>query len=212
MNYIYDILVNFQKKYYDFYEWNQDDKITHLRKAPIFKISNNDLNIIKNQRIKFDNTFLKSIYNKTENFKENNINKLKYVCLITSNQETIAIKLNKEGYINEKSSLAIDENEDAIEAMHFQKEIKINYQIINKETQYNFKTRFELENEKFITDELIKIYNQRNYQKLSYICLECFGKPESNINKAFDKIQNEIKKTNENYHKIFDFFKMTSPK
>ena len=40
MNYIYDILLNFQNEYYDFFEWNTNDQITHIKKIPIIKVSN----------------------------------------------------------------------------------------------------------------------------------------------------------------------------
>ena len=39
MNYIYDILVNFKETLYDFYEWNKNDNITHIRKIPLFRIN-----------------------------------------------------------------------------------------------------------------------------------------------------------------------------
>ena len=50
MEYIYDIVLNFQKTYYDFYEWNRADKIINIKKIPIYKIDVNDyLNIKKNE-------------------------------------------------------------------------------------------------------------------------------------------------------------------
>ena len=48
MNYIYDIILNFQERIYDFYEWNKTDVITHIRKIPVFKISSKDLYNIGN--------------------------------------------------------------------------------------------------------------------------------------------------------------------
>ena len=52
MNYIYDILLNFNDIYYDFYEWNISDNIEHIRKIPLFKISIKDMITIKNNYIK----------------------------------------------------------------------------------------------------------------------------------------------------------------
>ena len=54
MNYIYDILLNFQKEFYDFYEWNPDDEIIHIRKIPLFYINNNDFYTIKNSVVSFN--------------------------------------------------------------------------------------------------------------------------------------------------------------
>lgn len=32
MNYIYNIHLNFNKMYFDFYEWNDNDEIIHIKK------------------------------------------------------------------------------------------------------------------------------------------------------------------------------------
>ena len=36
MDYIYDIVLNFQNDYYDFYEWKQSNKIINVKKIIIF--------------------------------------------------------------------------------------------------------------------------------------------------------------------------------
>ena len=59
MNYIYDVILNFQKEYYDFYEWNKNDNIYHMRKIPIIKINNKQFFEIKNNTIRFDEETLK---------------------------------------------------------------------------------------------------------------------------------------------------------
>ena len=33
MSYVYDILINLNKKFYDFYDWNNNDKILHVKKV-----------------------------------------------------------------------------------------------------------------------------------------------------------------------------------
>ena len=38
MIFIYDILVNFNDKLYDFYEWSENDLIEHIRKIPLIKV------------------------------------------------------------------------------------------------------------------------------------------------------------------------------
>lgn len=35
MNYIYDIYLNFNEVAYDFFEWNKNDKITHIKNTCI---------------------------------------------------------------------------------------------------------------------------------------------------------------------------------
>ena len=72
MNYVYDVLLNFQKEYYEFFEWNIEDEITHIRKIPIFKISDSDYNTLKKAKIKISNNFINKINNKTEVYKKGN--------------------------------------------------------------------------------------------------------------------------------------------
>lgn len=212
MNYVYDILLNFNKKLYEFYDWNKKDKIVHIRKIPSFKISNKDFKILKNNIVKMDNTFLQKINNKTQLFKKNDIFKIKYTFLISNGKNIIGIKLNKNGISMNKSTLCIDEEEDIIEIIKKQKETKLNYKIIKKDTIPAFKTRFEIENQKKIIEELQIIYNQNNYKKMNYIYLECFKKSEINIEKAFKKLKKEIDKENDNFYKIYNFFKIINQK
>ncbi len=212
MNYIYDVLLNFQTEYYDFFEWNQNDNIYHMRKTPIIKINKKRLNELKNNIVKFDDDTLNIINSKSERFKQNNISKLKYIFIVGDEHECLAIKLNKNGVISQKSSLLPNEQDDVIEILKLQPEIKLNYKIIKQKQINNFKTRFEIENEKFIIDELNKIYQQNNFQKLNYLCLECFNKSETNINKAYIKLKQEIKKTNKNFKKLYNIFKMINQK
>ena len=212
MNYIYDVVLNFQKEYYDFFDWNQNDNIYHMRKIPIIKIDNNQLLDIKNNIIKFDEDTLKYFNVKAERFKQNSITKIKHTVIIGSEHEAIAIKLNKERLTYLKSSLLPDEQDDVIEILKFQKETKLNYQIIKKSKTNFFKTRFEVEHEQFIHKELDEIYRQKNIQKLNYLCLECFNTPETNINRAYKKLKKEISKTNDKFQKIYNIFKMIKQK
>ena len=43
MNYIYDVALNFQENYYQFFEWNRHDKIKNIAKIPLYHISDEDI-------------------------------------------------------------------------------------------------------------------------------------------------------------------------
>lgn len=213
MNYIYDVILDFQKEYYDFYEWNKNDNIFHMRKIPILKINEKQFNEIKNNIVQFSEATTKLFNFKTaERFKQNNITKMKYTIIISTENQAMGIKINKNGIIQLKSSLLPDEQDDVIEIIKFQNEAKLEYKIIKNNKKNNFKTRFEIENENFIYNELDKVYKQKNIQKLNYIYLECFNKQEPNIDLAYKKLKSEINKTNENFKKIYNIFKMTKQK
>lgn len=211
MNYIYDILLNFQKEFYEFYEWNNNDEIIHIRKIPFFYINSKDLHIIKNGTIQFTNEFCSKIYNKTERFQKIKVSLLSHAFLISDGKEVLAIKLNKNGIISHKSSLLLDEEEDLIRMTLDLEKTKLNYTIL-KTTKPCLLTRNEKENITLILNKLRFLYNHKEDDKLRFLYLECFEKQETNINKIFNKLQNEIKNNNKNTSKIIDFFKITSQK
>ena len=61
MNYIYDILLNFNRQLYDFFEWNLSDNIIHVRKIPLFRIDSKTLLTIRDNKVKVDSSFLEKI-------------------------------------------------------------------------------------------------------------------------------------------------------
>ena len=54
MDYVYDIVLNFQTTYYDFYEWKSTDNIINIKKLPIYKITNKDYLNLKHHDITID--------------------------------------------------------------------------------------------------------------------------------------------------------------
>lgn len=211
MNYIYDILLNFQKEFYDFYEWNQDDEIIHIRKIPLFYINNDDFQIIKNSIVKFKKEFCDKIHNRTEKFKKINVALLNYVFLISNGKETVALKLNKNGTVTHKSSLLLDENEEISEMAEDLKLYHLEYEVI-KSNGISFNTRLEKENLITVSNNLCLLYNHKEDDKIRFLYLECFGKTEDDVNKAFSKLQKEIKSNNKMTLKIVDFFKLLNQK
>ena len=66
MKNIYDILVNFKKIPYEFYEWNKEDDVKHVKKMPSIKVSDSTLyDIFYNDAVVSKN-FLDQIKDKTE--------------------------------------------------------------------------------------------------------------------------------------------------
>lgn len=106
MNYIYDILLNFNKELYDFYEWNKNDNIIHLKKIPMFKIDSRKLKDIIENNVIFNEEFLEKVKNKTEEYSNRKIKILENAFLLTDGLEVIAINVLKE---NLYSKLLIDE-------------------------------------------------------------------------------------------------------
>ena len=61
MNYIYDIVLNFNKEYFYFYEWNKKDNIINIKKIPLFVVDNNTFNMMKYDKVVVDSSFIELI-------------------------------------------------------------------------------------------------------------------------------------------------------
>ena len=57
----YDILVNYHKIAYEFYDWNKTDDIKHIKVIPTFNVSDECLLDFYNYDINVDNDFLNMI-------------------------------------------------------------------------------------------------------------------------------------------------------
>lgn len=179
MNYIYDIILNFNEEIYDFYEWNKNDIFTHIRKVPVFKISSKDLKMIEDYNINFSNDFLDKIKNKTEIFSGRNIKILEYVCILSDGLNVLAIKLKNKKYYY--SRLIIEEETEVTEVLSRIKEIEIEYELKNKKEKNIFKTRKEMEIENYVKKELKKLEINKEEEKLKYLYFECYGKKQFNM-------------------------------
>ncbi len=207
MNYIYDILVNFNDKYYEFYDWNESDNILHVKKLPIIRVKSNFLHNIKYNNIVVDKKLIEKIYKKTDFF-NNKSNKLNYVCAVSDAKEAIVIKFSPNGTIIGRSSLLIDEENEIIDISENLEENNYDYKINNIITPYKFKTRKEIEISTYIISEL----NNINEDKLKYLYFDCFDKEETDTKIILKNFLSEINNNFNNvYSKIYDFLKMTSP-
>jgi len=209
MNYHYDILLNFNSRLYDVFEWERKDVITHIRKIPFFKVERQQLYEILNYRVEFDDDFLLNIYKRTEYFAKNKINSIEYAFLVTDGEEVVAIKIskNKISY----SKLLYEEEYEVLEYCEHLNNTNISYHIISKIKQDNFKTRNEIYIKNYIVKEINNMINNNDLDKLTYMYLECFNNKKPNnlkesIFKELDKNWDVI------YFKIYNFLKLTLQK
>lgn len=210
MTYIYDVLLNFNEKLYDFYDWNIDDNIIHVRKTPLIKVNSFVLTDIDNNKLKVTSDFLLKIYNKTEVNYQNKIETLSYACLFCDGLRVTGVFFNKEGFSFLKTKMLIEEEEEAIEVSKVMKKDKLEYLNVFKEKNYPFKTRWEQET---IVDFKNKILNIDDIEKLKYLYYECFNCVENDKKKMKEHL---IIKLNTDFVTVesilSSFFKLTSMK
>lgn len=209
MNFIYDILINFNDDLFDFYEWNTDDNVTHIRKIPLFRISTETLEKFKDFNVKLDFNFLKKIENKTEKFTSRDVERISYVALFSDLNDVIALKFNERGNNIKISKLLIDECEDVLDVVNRCSETKIDFEILKKKNKNDFKTRLQIEKTNYLNKSLKKLEKNKDIEKLKYLYFECFNEKQDElsiiINELKQAIDNEkIKQT------MYDFFKLIS--
>ena len=199
MNYIYDILLNFDFKYYDFYEW--DKNTIHIKKIPTIRISNKQMNDIYNNNVKIT---LTNLTNKTETFNNRNI----YAFIIYCDNFAMAIKLNKEGLVIGRSSLLFEDMENVLSSD--KKDIvKLNIEIYSK-IEYNFLIKKDNEIKEFILKQIDSLIKYNEYSKLLYIYYECFNKKEKDIGKIIKDVKKVINLDFMNYgNKIYKILNLT---
>ena len=211
MIYIYDILLNFNDNLYEFYEWEKDDYIYHIKRIPIVKVKTKVIEDILNNKIKVDNNYLNIICNKTELFKKNN-KVLKYSCLITDGYKVFGILLNDLGIITKISDLLLDESFDAISISNRCNLIDIEYNIIDNIDNYYFLTRKELEIKNYLCKEINNIYKSKNYIKLKYLYFEYYNKNNDDIKSIYKDLIDSLSNINDKHYKIFELLKLCNTK
>lgn len=208
MKYIYDIILNFNERLYEFYEWNDSDSIEYIKKIPIFKVSNEVFSDLKNNKSVVNTEFINSIYNKCDVYCNYGIGRIEYACIFCMDDDALAIEFNEKGESIYISDLYIDEKNDILSYIKKLNIYNLEYKKMNKYKEY-LVTRKELSMIKFIKREINLIYKCDNLDKLKYIYYECFNKIEENISKINSDLEKYIF---DNPNKLYDLLMLSYSK
>ena len=168
MNYIYDVVLNFNKELYEFFEWKDNDNLINVRKIPLIKVSDDDFVTIIYNKVRIKECIL-------DNFKKNfslyseEING-NVICIITNGQRAAGIMFDELGEVIGKSSMLLDEEEEVLEESENLIETKIDYSINENMSNVNLR-RIEKEKKKYIQDFLTEISDNKI---LKYIYFDYF--------------------------------------
>lgn len=163
MNYTYNVTVNFNESFINFYEWNENDNITRLNKTLLYEVDMKTYHDILNKNIIVDKNFLDTLIITN------------YTCIFTTEVDAICVKFNLDGTIKFLSKLLLDEEKDILEELSKENKIVLNYKkISNKQMGYSKFTRSEKQNIDKILNFLIKEKN--NTSLIEYLYYEWFNK------------------------------------
>ena len=191
MDYIYDIVLNFQNNYYDFYEWKSTDKVINIKKILVYLVNNED--------------YLNLKYNEVVLDKKNLPNQIK-MFLITNGLEVMGVLLDNNGKVIKRSSLVFDESDEVLEEKESLKQLSIKYKK-NISKQHTILSRLIKEKIKFLENYFTNIDKIKDEYLLKYIYYDIYNIEENNITKIYqelkeliyndvNKLYNSIKKVN----------------
>lgn len=202
MNYIYDIILNFNEEFYDFYEWKNNDNVINVRKIPVLKVDENTYVSLRNNKVQVS---METIDSLKKNFSlynekiEGNI-----ICLITNGMSAFGVMFNNNGYLIKRSSMLFDEEEEVIDESENIKEVKVDF-IQNEKQKSNNISRIVKEKQKFIKDYISSLDDELT---LKYIYYDYFEK-EENKNNIKEILLSEINsKWNSKLSKLYDLTKL----
>lgn len=191
MDYIYDIVLNFQNNYYDFFEWKATDKVINIKKILVYKVNNQDYLNLKYNEVVID---------------RQNIPKQTKMFLVTNGIEVMGLLLDNSGKVIKRSSLLFDEADEVLEDKEFIKELQLKYQK-NIPKKHLLQSRVNMEKTKYLEKYFSKIDKFKDEYLLKYIHYDIYNKEEKNIDKVYQELKSLI---NNNINKIYESIQKVS--
>ena len=210
MTYIYDILLNFNDDFYEFYEWEKGDNIYHIKKVPIIKVESEFIENILSKEIEISKDLLNLIMNKTEVFEGKRIKYLKYCCLFTDGYKVIGVNIVENSI--KLSDMLLDESVDALDIAKRCDFLDIAYNIVGDKNINYFDTRREIKIKNNLISEINSIYKDKNYDKLKYLYFEYFNKNIDDIDTIYNDLINSMDKINNKHYKLYELLKLCNKK
>ncbi len=199
MNYVYDILVNLNEELYDFYDWEETDDFTHVRRVPLFRVSHSDYFDIAVKKVRLSDEELLTIKDKTQVFSSRNIEIIPYSMIVSDSERAVMVEFDNKGYSKRKSKFLVNEEMEIIELSSNMKMSKLMYNVINNKVKRNVMIR----SEKIILDNILKELDELkdDKEKIDYLYYEWFDK--KSVDKSYEKLVKDLKSSFTNKHLEF---------
>ena len=207
MTYIYDVTLNFNEVLYDFFEWNNSDNLIHVRKIPIFKVSNDTFLNVLTYEVQLSDEILYKIKDKTDTYGKKT--KSFTSCLIRNEDNIIALKFDDNCISKQFSIIIIEEELDILE-IRVSMTKSFEYKTLNKR-KFLTSTRYDSVNRTYLQKQINSLNIDNDREKIKYLYFEYFGKYINDEKTALNKLKKEIIKDNYN-NNLKDFFKLSSNK
>ena len=190
MNYYYDILVNLQDEFYEFYEWEKNDPIIAIKKTPLFKVNHKVIVDFLTYDITLDEELTINILEKTicKNQKEK-LNAL----LISDTKTSLFVEVNDKGQVIFKSKLLVEDENNINEIVNALRETNLKYQVGKKVLKNNL-LRQTIKEQKLILMELNGLKKNKDVDKCNYLYFELFHKIDDDYEQEINDMINFLDK------------------
>lgn len=192
MNYVYDILSNFNQELYDFYDWDKNDNFTHLRKVPSFRVSKEVLVDLMFKKVKIKGNLLKLIKDKTQVFTKEGVDVIEYCFIVSDSVNALGVILDEDGVVYKKSKFLVSEELEINKCLKTSKIYNVEYNLLSSKTHYSNMTRNEEKVTNLILSELELIMDSTD--KIDYLYYEWF-----NTNKGKNKYKKLVSSIKSSY-------------
>ena len=192
MNYVYDILSNFNQELYDFYDWDKNDNFTHLRKVPSFRVSKEVLVDLMFKKEKIKGNLLKLIKDKTQVFTKEGVDVIEYCFIVSDSVNSLGVILDEDGVVYKRSKFLVSEELEINKCLKTSKIYNVEYNLLSSKTHYSNMTRNEEKVTNLILNELELIMDSTD--KIDYLYYEWF-----NTNKGKNKYKKLVSSIKSSY-------------
>ena len=192
MNYVYDILSNFNQELYDFYDWDKNDNFTHLRKVPSYRVSKEVLVDLMFKKVKIKGNLLKLIKDKTQVFTKEGVDVIEYCFIVSDSVNALGVILDEDGIIYKRSKFLVSEELEINKCLKTSKIYNVEYNLLSSKTHYSNMTRNEEKVTNLILNELELIMDSTD--KIDYLYYEWF-----NTNKGKNKYKKLVSSIKSSY-------------
>lgn len=192
MNYVYDILSNFNQELYDFYDWDKNDNFTHLRKVPSFRVSKEVLVDLMFKKVKIKGNLLKLIKDKTQVFIKEGVDVIEYCFIVSDSVNALGVILDEDGVVYKRSKFLVSEELEINKCLKTSKIYNVEYNLLSSKTHYSNMTRNEDKVTNLILNELELIMDSTD--KIDYLYYEWF-----NTNKGKNKYKKLVSSIKSSY-------------
>ncbi len=209
---VYDIILNFcDGRVYEFFEWDKKDGIEHIKKIPLFRVSQKSLSDLLYKKVEVDSHFLKEIEDKTEVFSKANEELIEHACLFTDLSRVVAVEFSEKGQNIYKSFLLLDEEEELLDIATSLSTISISYKVKKSTKNTKFLTRREEFIKNYLMKDLKASYTNKNYHKINYMYEECFSYNDKKIEEKYQELLQDLNTNFTNkYLDLFQILKLSS--